>query len=464
MDTLIGKEIGGCRIESLIGRGGMGAVYKAFHLALQVPVAIKILNPVSAGGNEVERFLREARMAAKLKHPNIVGVLNVGNEKGCYYIVMEYIDGKNVLELIKSRGKFDALRAVRIACRVLDALELAFQNGIVHRDIKPENILIDKNDESRLADLGLARMHGEPSLTQTHVALGSPHYIAPEQARDPRSADHRADIYSLGCTLYHMLSGKPPFDGMSAIQVILGHVKKPVPVLRDVYPGVLPELSDCIKRMMQKKAADRYQTPMDARSALENIPWNLEQRPLLRSSGLNRTTVLRIMIPVLVATLISGILFVHLHSGKTGSDAVSSVVETSSTKNCSSRSAEAVLTAVLEENTGKLRQLLDRGVSPNQETGGSTPLHEAVRLQNNEATRLLLERGADPDRSDSSGHRSLHYALRNRDYTITSMLLERGADPNAPDRDGHTPLWYARTYCNRTYVRLLKERGADLAR
>ncbi len=201
-------------ILELLGRGGMGVVYKARQLQLDRIVALKILPPADATAPDfVERFRREARSLAKLNHPNIVHVHDFGETNGLYYFVMEFVDGANMRSLIGS-GRMTSAEALAIVPKICDALQFAHEEGVVHRDIKPENILIDKKGRVKIADFGLAKLLGrteaDPQLTVSGATLGTPRYMAPEQVDKPGSVDHRADIYSLGVVFYEMLTGELP--------------------------------------------------------------------------------------------------------------------------------------------------------------------------------------------------------------------------------------------------------------
>ena len=277
-DSLIGSRIGDCRIEEKIGQGSMGCVYKGYHLKLDIPVAVKILQAVTYIPDAKERFLREARISTRIHHPNIVDVIDIGSQGGIHFIIMEYIQGDNLLTVIKKKGRISRESAISIALDILKALELALEHKIVHRDIKPENILITKTGKAKLADLGLARMGGEVNLTKPNTTLGSPHYISPEQIEKSSEADHRSDIYSLGCTLYHAITGTVPFSGNSLIQIMLAHQKKPVPLISKTVKSADPNLCKIIARMMQKKPSARFQTPTEAICALEKIQHNTKPK------------------------------------------------------------------------------------------------------------------------------------------------------------------------------------------
>jgi len=266
--------IGGCRIERLLGRGGFASVYRAHHLGFDMPVALKILAADLAANEKdaTERFLGEARVAARLKHPNIVGVLNVGQDQGVYFIVMELIEGGDLRQLLKKETRLPLQQAVQVARHVCSALQLAHENGIIHRDIKPANILIEKDGTAKLADLGLAkRPQADFSLTQTGVAMGTPHYMAPEQIEDAKRADCRSDIYALGCTLYEMVCGIVPYNGSSIIQILRAHETAPIPDPRDTNPKVPSELAKTIMKMLAKAPKDRHQTAREVFEELEKL-------------------------------------------------------------------------------------------------------------------------------------------------------------------------------------------------
>ncbi len=486
MEELVGTTIGGSKILEKIGHGGMGTVYKAHHLALDIIVAVKVLKPLSDVPDAKERFLREARIAAKLRHPNIIGVTNVGCENGVHFIVMDYVDGKTLQTIISEKGKVEPQEAVRITMQVLSALQMALKNGIVHRDIKPENIMIDKAGMVKLADLGLARIDGDIRLTMPNIMLGSPHYAAPEQTENPSAADCRSDIYALGCTLYHMLAGSTPFPGKSIVDVIVKHIHRPVPVLKENVSSIPGPLSDVVAKMMQKEPGKRFQTPSEVIEALNNSFPDIFGAPY--SSSENFSYSRKEFKPALFWSLITGaaiviLVLLFLIMPKSGSDQVLSVEDTlidsavnygivadvndeksvepknQKRKKISKqkRMAQPVtaLSSEVEKNvaenpllavvkigdTETLRQMLSGGVSPRCEKGAATtPLHEAVRRGLTVETQLLLQHGADPNVRDKKGDTPLHYAVRENALFIASHLLQNGADPNLADNKGKLPL------------------------
>ncbi|MFH1730035.1 MAG: protein kinase [Planctomycetota bacterium] len=271
--------IDGYEILQKLGEGGMGSVWLARQTSLERLVAIKILPPVFSRSEKlVARFRREALATAKLNHPNIVSAIDVGaqereGEPDLYYFVIEYVDGESLEDIIERTGKIEAMRAAQIAIDVATALDHAWSEaGIVHRDIKPANILITKAGEVKLADLGLARSSYENAgLTTAGLAIGTPHYASPEQALGKAEVDVRSDIYALGATLFHMVTGRPPFEGDSAAAVMVRHVNEDAPLCTAVNPLVSQWLAAVAAKMMKRDPAERYQTPGELRADLERF-------------------------------------------------------------------------------------------------------------------------------------------------------------------------------------------------
>ena len=255
-------QIEGYRLVQKVGRGAMGTVYKAIHKGLHRVVAIKILRrELLADKTQIERLRREAKLLADLDHPNIVRAFDAGESNGFPYLVMEYVEGETLRDHITHKGRLGDEEALRITRAVADALEKARRMGIVHRDVKPGNILIGKGGTPKLMDLGLAKGPIDAGLTQHGATVGTPQFMSPEQAESPDKADTRSDIYSLGATLYAMVTGRPPFEGTTLAEVITKVMsQQPVPP-RVRNPDVSPEVSHLIERMMLKDASLRYATP-----------------------------------------------------------------------------------------------------------------------------------------------------------------------------------------------------------
>ncbi len=231
----------------------MGAVYLAHHAGLNKPVALKILPKALAKNPDyILRFLREARLAARLEHPNVVQVFDVGQSEELYYISMQYVEGRSLDALLKERGKVAPNEALSIAKRVAAALEAARRLGITHRDIKPANILVSKDGLVKVADFGLAKeMESNAGATEAGQILGTPHYMSPEQAQG-KAVDHRTDIYSLGATLYHLLTGRKPFEGPTPLSIVVKAIKdEPVPP-REIDPSIPEAVDRLVRRLMAK--------------------------------------------------------------------------------------------------------------------------------------------------------------------------------------------------------------------
>ena len=261
---LSGDSFGDYLLIRRLGRGGMANVYLANQRSLERQVAVKILRRnLAEDENYVKRFHYEARAAAALVQSNIVQIYDVGQHDGWHFIVQEYVPGQNLGQYIKRRGVLDANMTVRVIRQVGAALLRAGEQGIIHRDIKPENIMLSPSGEVKVADFGLARITNSAeslALTQVGVTMGTPLYMSPEQAEGKKEIDPRSDIYSLGCTAFHMLAGRVPFDGETAIAVAVKHVKDPPESLEKIRPDVPVELCRIIHRMLAKDPNDRQQS------------------------------------------------------------------------------------------------------------------------------------------------------------------------------------------------------------
>ncbi len=273
----------------------MGEVWLARHEILDKDVAIKVLPTDFAREAEaVERFLREARAAARLEHPNVVQVLDAGTAPdGTRFIVMQYVDGTDLDRLLKKKGRFDAGDALSIAKKIAQALAAAHQLGIVHRDIKPSNIMITKQSRVMVADFGLAREIGDSSLTGEGHILGTPQYLSPEQARG-EPVDARSDLYSLGGTLYTCLTGRMPFTGASPVSIAVKHAdpqQKPEPV-RSIAPDVPADVEALVEKLMAKRREDRFQSAGELVAAIDRLKAPVPAEPALTPQKQRRLVLL----------------------------------------------------------------------------------------------------------------------------------------------------------------------------
>ncbi len=267
---MIGHELGGrYQIIERVGGGGMALVYKAQDILLNRFVAIKVLRQQFVNDEEfIRRFRREAQSAASLSHPNIVSVYDVGQEEDIHYIVMEYIEGQNLNEIIKERAPLQVEESIRIASQIADALDHAHHNQIIHRDIKPHNILIGRNGRVKVTDFGIARAVTSATITQTGSVVGSVHYFSPEHAKGVTTGE-KSDLYSLGIVLYQMLTGNLPFLGESPISVALKHLQEHFEEPRTINPMIPQSVENIILKSMRKNPAERYQSAKEMLRDLE---------------------------------------------------------------------------------------------------------------------------------------------------------------------------------------------------
>ncbi len=267
--NLIGTQLGKYEILEEVGRGGMGAVYKGYDPALDRHVAVKVLAPHLVWEKEfVERFVREARAAARLKHPGIVTIHDVGQEAGWYYFVMEYLEGETLNAIVKQRGQIAPDDVVRILRPLAEALDYAHHRGLVHRDIKPGNIIVNPEGSVTLTDFGIARAAQETRLTATGTIVGTPEYMSPEQVRG-RTADARSDQYSLAVVAYEMLSGQVPFEAESTLALLHKVAYEPPPPICQAQPDLPKGIEAVLNKALAKEPGDRYTKVSDFVDALE---------------------------------------------------------------------------------------------------------------------------------------------------------------------------------------------------
>ena len=278
-------------VEELVGSGGMSSVYRAHDRLLERNVALKILHPQYSGdGDFVERFKREARSVAQLSHPNIVTVIDRGEDADRQYIVFEYIDGENLKELLVRTGRLPVADALALALQVARGLAFAHGQGIVHRDVKPQNVLLNGDGRAKVTDFGIARSLDVEGVTQTGTVLGTSDYIAPEQASGG-PVDQHSDIYSLGVVLYELLTGEVPFSGDNFVAVALQHVNQPAPDLRERRRDVPPRVADAVARALAKEPAQRFSSMDELVAELETALADPEHEADTDASG--KTAVVR---------------------------------------------------------------------------------------------------------------------------------------------------------------------------
>jgi serine/threonine-protein kinase len=278
-DPLLGQTLAGkYRVEKLIKRGGMGAVYQGKHVLMDKTVAIKVLRPSLAVDDDVvARFSREAKAASRISHPHAVSVTDFGeSENGIVFLVMEYLDGRTLKEIIRSEGAMPLSRVVEIIRQVTGALDAAHGQGVVHRDLKSDNIMVSQTnggDWAKVLDFGIAKIQQpasvkDPDITAPNLVIGTPQYMSPEQCSQLQPLDARSDIYSLGVIVYEMLAGRVPFTGESPTMIMMQHVQDAPPSVLSTRPDLPPAVDGVIARALAKVPADRFQTAGELFAAL----------------------------------------------------------------------------------------------------------------------------------------------------------------------------------------------------
>ncbi|MBL9090675.1 MAG: serine/threonine protein kinase [Planctomycetaceae bacterium] len=276
-----GLLLGDYLILDKIGAGAMGKVYKAKHRRMNRVVALKVLSPhVSAAPKIIDRFFREVQVAARMSHPNVVAAYDSGESQGLHYLVMEFVEGRDLLSYADANAPLGVDCAIDLIRQAAEGLAYAHEQNVVHRDVKPANILVTHDGRAKILDLGLARIMEDEStntgetqnvLTVEGEVMGTPDYMAPEQSFDTHTADHRADIYALGCSLYRILTGRIPYPGDTPVQKVMAHHDQPIPSLRGARADVPAELETLYQKMMAKSPQDRVQSARVAAEQLATI-------------------------------------------------------------------------------------------------------------------------------------------------------------------------------------------------
>jgi tRNA A-37 threonylcarbamoyl transferase component Bud32 len=265
------------RFVRFLGQGGMGAVYLAEHKVLKQPRAVKVIKPALIGApRAVERFAKEIELLAKLHHAHIVQAYDAEQAGDLHFLVMEYVEGETLAAVLKQRGPLPVELACDYVRQAALGLQYAHEQALVHRDLKPANLLLTREGSVKILDFGLGRLASEscgspPALTDEHVLMGTPDYMAPEQILGAHAVDARADIYSLGCSLFCLLAGRPPFHGATGMEVALAHLQHTLPSLREIRPDVPAELSGFVERMLAKKPEQRQQTASEVVQGLASF-------------------------------------------------------------------------------------------------------------------------------------------------------------------------------------------------
>lgn len=290
-DQSLGELLTKYDLDGRIGQGGMGIVYKARQRSMDRVVALKILAPkFGSMPNFIDQFIREARAAGALNHPNIIQVHDVGTENGIHYFSMEYIDGPTCLHVLRNQGTLSPGQAMEIGRQTAKALDYAHEHKLIHRDIKPDNIMLANGETVKLADLGISKTFDEIEQDNSKKIVGTPHYIAPEAAKGNK-IDHRVDIYSLGATLYHLLSGQTPYQGAAPTDILKKLLKEEPQPLSEINPDIPESVAQVIKKMMAKNPDERYGSAIEMMRDIEKVQNSGDVEA--KSSGDGETVILR---------------------------------------------------------------------------------------------------------------------------------------------------------------------------
>ena len=291
------NQLGEYQLLGKLGEGGMGAVYKARHVRLDRLVALKVLaKDRTANPGAIARFEREMKAVGRVDHPNVVRAMDAREIEGTHFLVMEYVTGKDLAEVVDRCGPLAVADACEVIRQASLGLEAAHENGLVHRDIKPSNLMLTPQGQVKVLDLGLALLQldqpGAREMTTEGQVMGTAEYMAPEQVYDSHSVDIRADIYSLGCTFYKLLIGQAPFhhlEGRTAVQKMLAHLQEPIPPVRSRRPEVSEALASVMERMLAKDRTDRFATPAEVAEALAPFTAGCDPRRLMGVEGVGRS-------------------------------------------------------------------------------------------------------------------------------------------------------------------------------
>ena len=278
---MIGRTIKGrYKLIDERGRGSFATVYVARDIENNHIYAAKVMHVELSNDDELlARFQREAHILSNFSDPHIVRIDDYGDDNNANYIVMDYIDGQSLKYYMINDGPMEALRALNYARQIAEGLDTAYKQGVVHRDIKPQNILINTKDMVKITDFGLARGRETVTLTQSNVFMGTAYYISPEQAESGRSADTRSDLYSVATVLFEMLAGRPPFEGETAVDIVIKHMNEKVPSICRLRPDLPMEMDTFMQKALAKAPADRFATPREFIVALEQLQERIQAQP-----------------------------------------------------------------------------------------------------------------------------------------------------------------------------------------
>lgn len=338
-ERLDALRIGNYEVLARLGAGAMGTVYKARHRRMKRIVAIKVLSREVAKPHFVQRFQREVETLARLTHPNVIMAFDADEADVGHFLVMEFVEGRDLATIVEENGPLPLTHALEAIEQAARGLEYAHTKGVVHRDVKPANIMWDNSGVIKVADLGLARLAGTgealgaTALTQAGSIIGTVDYMAPEQALDSSTIDHRADVYSLGCTLYFLLTARPPYAGTSVMAVLLKHRDGPIPDIRALRPDAPPELASLITAMLAKRPEARVATMSDVVQALGRIKAAAAQAASPPAADLSIASLTVILVEAsraqagIVRNLLLGLGIEKVHTATSGQQALALLAE-----------------------------------------------------------------------------------------------------------------------------------------
>ncbi|XZE54809.1 serine/threonine-protein kinase [Planctomycetaceae bacterium SH139] len=451
--VLLGHQLDHFELQTLIGGGGMGAVFRARDTRLDRTVAIKVIPRVGEDPELQRRFRNEAQSAARLDHPNIARVYDVGQHGGWHYIVFECIEGTNLRDLVEQEGLLSVDDAVYYTRQVAEALEHAHRRGVTHRDIKPSNVLITPDGQVKLVDMGLARaqqLEVTDDMTASGVTLGTFDYISPEQARDPRDADVRSDIYSLGCTLYFALTGRPPYGGGTVLQKLLSHGSSPPPDPRTWRSDLSDSLVAVLHKMLAKLPHERYRRPVDLIADLyqlaerENLPRSLAAGSIAVIPESRFAQLLEHHLPWMFAAslLVLSTAWLHLLSSAQGDLSLSEPVPAQSVSNRNRSANPATDSGLGSDGFGANGEN-----APSRDRGGASGENRAENRAENRT-----DTNADNDSPDSvndasgsernvldAGKPPKYFELANPQAGASPPLSTTEPDDRQPAADSPTP-------------------------
>jgi serine/threonine protein kinase len=501
---LAGMQLGDYHIESILGAGGMGMVYKAHQILLNRPVAIKILSPsLSSDFSFVKRFQREAWAVAQLNHQNIVQIYEVGESEGIHFFSMEWVDGRDLNDIIMRKGCLPIKQAIRIITKVARAIEHAHQHNIIHRDIKPSNIMIGSMGQVKVTDFGLARTASETTkLTESGMLIGTLDYMSPEQCRG-EALDCRADVYAVGAVLYELLTGKKPFHAENQAGLIHKIICDVPSDVRSLNPKIPSSLSDVLAQAMAKNRVDRYASMSELKKALSHVARSMPKahdlnstdadpqperertvqkleatelglskgvigawtETLMKSKIVSGRKIIRISllhIAPACCCLLAGLLLYRATDAQSTrfiremKGFVAHLTEDSNQKALSHRVKQEY------ENTKQAVFGQTKDIKPIEKPNETGLIWLALRGDLEGVSTILNEEGADPNTTNSFGETALFKAAGKGHTDLVNLLLAKGADVNIKDINGMTAMIEASRKGRSEVVEILHSRGADI--